>query len=343
MAKISVIIPIYNAEKYLTRCILSVFNQTMKDIEILAIDDGSTDKSLYILEKLQKINPKILKIFTKENGGAGSARNIGLKHATGEFIKFVDADDTLEANALEKMYTIAIEKRVLLVRGNYKTKIGLFQFEDKCNWQNINENKIIDLTQNKNYIVTETPGIGNKLIHQKLLENISFPEKTKWEDLAIIPTIIANSEKIFHLNEPIYNYYLNWNTTIKDFVYKISNILDILKCVEQIEEEMKKRNLFEFYQNQIESLAILHILFRIENAMFWINTSHEVKEIVISSLFAILNEKYSNWQENELIWQYAKKDKLLMYTLTSKRFLNSSYLYVSRNQAEKNITKALKK
>ena len=84
MAKVSVIIPVYNAEKYLNQCISSIANQTMQDIEIIAVDDGSTDKSLILLDQLSEKYKGKLKVFTKENGGAGSARNVGIENSNGE-------------------------------------------------------------------------------------------------------------------------------------------------------------------------------------------------------------------------------------------------------------------
>ena len=235
MPKVSVIIPIYNAEKYISECISSVANQTMEDIEIIAVNDGSTDNTINMLDRMSEKYKGKVKVFNKENGGAGSARNLGLDKASGEFIKFVDADDYLELTILEKMYSIAKEHHVSLVRGNYQTILGPVKMQDKCSWSDVTESKIVDVREDKDYIIKETPGIGNKLIKRDLIGNLRFPEKTKWEDLAIMPIVIASSEKVFHMSEPVYNYRVNMNTTIKDFINKIPNILDIIRCVKNIE------------------------------------------------------------------------------------------------------------
>ena len=276
MTKISVIVPVYNAEKYLKTCISSIANQTLKDIEIIAVNDGSTDRSLDLLDKLSNKYKGKLKIFNKENGGAGSARNIGIENSSGEFIKFVDADDYLKLDILEKMYTIAKENNVSLVRGNYQTIIGPFKMQDKCSWSNILGNQVINVRENKDYIVTETPGIGNKLIKRELIGDLRFPEKTKWEDLAIMPVVVASSEKLFHMDEPIYNYRVNMNTTIKDFINKVPNILDIIKCVENIEDKMKERGLSEEYKKQIYIFYILYL---------------ELKMLCFGLIFHILKKK----------------------------------------------------
>lgn len=339
MPKVSVIVPVYNAEKYIEKCISSIANQTMKDIEILAINDGSTDSSLKKLEKLS-LKYKNIRIFDKENGGAGSARNIGLDNADSEFIKFVDADDYLDVNILEKMYLLAIENNVSLVRGNYRTILGPFKMEDKCSWSNIKGSQIVDVHKNKDYIVTETPGIGNKLIKRDIIGDLRFPEKTKWEDLAIMPIIIAKSEKIFHLDEQVYNYRVNMNTTIKDFICKIPNILDIIKCTENIDKQMKQMGMAEEYKNQIESLYILHTLFRVENAMLWVNLPRDKKEVVINSLIGILDIKYPNWRNNKTVEDYKKVNGLFNLDMNRlSTFYNDKYKVDSFEEAESSIKK----
>ena len=343
MSKISVIVPVYNAEKYLEKCISSIANQTMKDIEIIAINDGSTDNSLNILESLSMRYKGRLRVISKENGGAGSARNIGIENANGEFIKFVDADDYLKLDILERMYNIAKENHVSLVRGNYQTILGPIKMEDKCSFSNVKGNQIIDVKANKDYIVSETPGIGNKLISRDLIGNLRFPERTKWEDLAIMPVIVASSERLFHMDEDVYNYRVNMNTTIEDFIYKIPNILDIIKCVEMLEKNMSMRGLDEEYKNQIESLYILHTLFRVENAMLWINFPHDNKEVVISSLLGILDAKYPNWQESKIIEDYKKRSPLFNFDMNRlDSFTNGKYRVTDREEAEENIRRSFK-
>jgi CDP-glycerol glycerophosphotransferase len=325
MPKVSVIVPVYNAEKYLNQCLSTLANQTLKDIEIIVINDESNDSSLNIMEQWQKQYKDKFKIINQKNGGAGAARNRGLDIANGEFIKFVDADDYLKLDILEKMYSIAKENKVSLVRGNYQTMVGPLKINDKCSWSNINGNQIIDVSKNKNYIVTETPGIGNKLISRELLGNLRFPEKTKWEDLAIMPVVVASSERLFHMDEPVYNYRVNMNTTIKDFINKIPNILDIIKCVEILEQEMTKRNLQEQYKKQIESLYILHTLFRVENAMTWINFPKNKKTIVINSLINILDLKFPNWKDNVIIEEYKNINFLFKYNMNRLSSFQKEY------------------
>ena len=343
MPKVSVIIPVYNAEKYLDKCISSIANQTLQDIEIIAVNDGSTDNSLNVLDRLSEKYKGKLVILEEQNSGAGAARNLGIENAHGEYIKFVDADDYLELEILDRMYSLAKEYNVSLVRGNYQTILGPLKMSDKCSWSNITSSGVIIPRDNKDYMVTETPSVGNKLIGRELLGNLRFPERTKWEDLAIMPVVVASSERLFHLDEPVYNYRVNMNTTVKDFIRKIPSVLDVIKCATIVEEKMAERGLAEEFQDQISSLYIIHTLFRIENAMNWVNFSKDKKDVVVSSLLGILDTMHPNWQQNRLLEQYQKNNPLFALDMKRlKSFVKQEYRNVDKNQAEANIGKAFK-
>ena len=108
--KLSIIAAVYNLEKYLPRCLDALVNQTLKEIEILCVDDGSTDNAPQIIEDYKKRYPDLIKVFHKENGGEFTTRNYGLERALGEYVTFVDTDDWVEPNWAEKLYNVAKEK-----------------------------------------------------------------------------------------------------------------------------------------------------------------------------------------------------------------------------------------
>lgn len=107
--KLSIVAAVYNLQEYLPRCLEALVNQTMKDIEILCVDDGSTDKAPQIIEEYQKKYPEKVKVFHKENGGEFTTRNYGLERAKGEYVTFVDTDDYVEPDWAEKLYNAAKE------------------------------------------------------------------------------------------------------------------------------------------------------------------------------------------------------------------------------------------
>ena len=123
MTKISVIVPVYNTEKYLDRCIQSILAQTYTDFELLLINDGSTDSSGAICDKYAKQDVRV-RVFHKENGGASSARNMGLDNAKGEWVTFCDSDDTLKQNALECLSSYTDKSSIVIANTSYKEQIS---------------------------------------------------------------------------------------------------------------------------------------------------------------------------------------------------------------------------
>ena len=112
MIKLSIIIPVYNVYDYIEQCLKSVVNQTLKEIEVIIVNDGSPDNSQEIIDKYQKKYPKLIKSFIKENGGQGTARNLGLEHAKGKYVSFIDSDDFIDKNFAKEMYTLAEKENV---------------------------------------------------------------------------------------------------------------------------------------------------------------------------------------------------------------------------------------
>ena len=152
--KVSVIVPVYNSGKYLKKCLNSLVNQTLKSIEIIIIDDGSTDKSRKIIAWYKSQYPNIIKVILCSHNGVAYARNLGIKEAQGEYIKFVDADDYLNINTLELMYNAAKEHDVDIVVSPYKMSLGFIKFKDKCNFHKIKTSTLIDVKTETNNIFT---------------------------------------------------------------------------------------------------------------------------------------------------------------------------------------------
>lgn len=226
MYKISVIIPIFNSEIYLKKCLDSVLNQTLNEIEIILIDDGSTDSSLQIIKQYAKKYTNI-KYKTKINEGQAIARNLGIKMASGEFITFVDSDDYIELNMLEKLYNIAKLENSDIVLCDYIEEYGDKNIEKKSLY--IDSDNI-----NKSYILC-VAGPCSKIIKTDLFKNnnIKFLENNIYEDLAIIPSLALYSKNISYCEEILYHYIIRQNSTMQQTEYNnklesIFNVMDFL-------------------------------------------------------------------------------------------------------------------
>ncbi len=208
MAKVSIIIPIYNTEQYLKDCLESVINQTLHDLEIICINDGSTDNSRKILEEYAEKDSRI-KIIDKENSGQSSARNIGVKMATGDFIGFIDSDDWIDLNFFEKLYDAAI---------NYNADIAC------ANLVRVYKNKQKYYLKNKRYKCSEKPRLKyeyaklpdncyvmNRLYNRTKLQksNVVFEEGVIFEDIEYSHKIIYYMDKL--VTVPDTKYYYRYN------------------------------------------------------------------------------------------------------------------------------------
>jgi len=253
--KISVIIPVYNVEKYIKQCLDSVVNQTLKDIEIICIDDGSTDDSLNILEKYANKDDRIV-IIANDHGGAGVARNTGLKIAKGNYVSFIDSDDWIEINTYEKLYNTTISKdadMIFFKMLNYNNENDEFYSTDYYDLTCLKE-LFTDSTYNyhdfkdKIFYIAVSP--CNKLYKRRFLENINvkFPEGLIFEDNPFFFNCILNAKKVL-----LYDEYLYFRRRIKNSVMSSINDkhFDIIPITNEIINVFKNNGLFEEFKKDL--------------------------------------------------------------------------------------------
>ena len=199
---ISVIVPIYNVEKYLTKCIESIINQTYKNLEIILVDDGSPDKSPIICDEYAKKDNRI-KVIHKKNGGLSDARNYGMSLATGEYISFIDSDDYIDEEMYEKMIFELINNDSDIVscaiNNVYSDRVESSYIEERVYDTELALKNLIlgrDLNQT----------VWNKLYKKDVINGILFEKGKINEDDFWTYQVFANSKKIITLNKPLYNY-----------------------------------------------------------------------------------------------------------------------------------------
>ena len=262
MYKLSVIIPVYNVENYLRECLDSITNQTVKDIEIICIDDGSSDNSPDILKEYQKKDSRI-KIITKENGGQASARNLGIKEAQGEYIAFIDSDDFIEAEMLEKLYTKAKDDNLdiamcKIATYNNQTKeikdnvwyymLGIFRDFEK---DIFNHKDTKEFTCN----IAVTP--YNKIYKTSLIKDngILFPEGLIFEDEKFFYDTYLRAKRVSIIPEFLYYYRVNRKGSTVD-IEKENDYTDIIEISKQIRQTFKETNNYEDYKYLLNNRLI---------------------------------------------------------------------------------------
>lgn len=261
---ISVIVPVYNVEKYIEECISSIINQTYKNLEVIIVNDGSKDNSLQIVKRLAIKDNRII-IIEKENGGLSSARNAGLKIAKGNLICFIDSDDYLECSMIEKMYNNMIEYNadlsvVRVIQDFSNNKYEYFDFSQ-------GEDKTYLNTEGGNWLFYDCSifhPVWNKLYKKELIDFI-FEEKIKRnEDILFNGKYLTNCNSIIICNEPLYyqrqrksslcHSGRNIKDEIKNIDTVISGIFDYIS-IKKVSSE-KKEELIKYINFRLDILYI---------------------------------------------------------------------------------------
>lgn len=208
---ITVIVPIYNTEKYLKRCIDSILEQTYKEIELILVNDGSTDKSEDICKEYLKNDNRII-YYKIENGGQGRARNYALDRCNGEWISFIDSDDWIENDMFEKMINMAETNECDIAICGWYRNHGFKQIEQPT----IKDVKYYNnLELMKEYLSSNiiTSSMCNKIYKKKLWEDTRFPELRAREDAAVLYKILSKSKKAVYIGESKYIQYVRPGST----------------------------------------------------------------------------------------------------------------------------------
>ena len=259
---LSVIIPVYNVENYLRECLESVINQTLKDIEIICIDDGSTDNSLNILKEYSKKDKRI-KIITKENGGQATARNLGIRQCQGDYIAFIDSDDFIEPTMLEKLYSKAKDNNLDIAM----CKIATYNNQTEEIKDNVwyymlgvfrdFEKEIFSHKDTKEFTCNIAVTPYNKIYKTSLLKenNILFPEGLIFEDEKFFYDTYLRAKRVSIVDEFLYYYRINRKGSTVN-INKENDYTDIIEISKQIRQTFKDTNNYEDYKYLINNRLI---------------------------------------------------------------------------------------
>lgn len=279
---ISIIVPVYNTQGYLDKCLSSIVNQTYKNIEIIIIDDGSTDDSKQIIEKYMKVDKRI-SYYYQNNSGVSVARNNGIEKSIGEFIAFIDSDDYIDEKFIEKMYFAIGEDDAFSICGTINV-----EYDGK--------EKFVPVVKE---LVETFRGIANyrRMINKKILlkSKIKFSNLKICEDLEFYSKLMLyNNMKYSIVNECLY-YYVKRNDSLIHTYNK--NQEDTIKAVDNIIDFCKVINKFEAYKPELEYLYIAHVIGGYTKRIILNGISEEdFKDIFIN-----ITSGYPKWYENKYV------------------------------------------
>lgn len=290
---VSVIVPIYNVEKYLKNCIECLIQQSYEELEILLIDDGSTDTSGQIADQYAMKDPRIHVIHQK-NGGLSAARNKGLDVAKGEYICFVDSDDTVHHDFIKTLFGLCEEKHCEIAQCGFlrtseiRNEDKMIDCMDACIYTNI---EMLDKIYSA--LSVETIVAWNKLYHREVFNGVKFPEGMLHEDEATTFRLIYNASHVVRISQPLYYYYQN-DLGIMRKNYSLKR-LDILKALEMRMQFFKEKELTELYYKDTYKY-LCKILIQYYEVAHMQETHKEVLQSLIQKYHAQLKDsKDSRW------------------------------------------------
>jgi len=295
MPKVSIIVPVYNVEFYLTRCIDSLVNQTLKDIEIILVDDGSTDESGKLCDRYAEKDNRI-KVIHKINGGLSDARNAGLDKCTGNYIGFVDGDDYIDVNMFEILYRTSIR---------YKTDISVGSLTSVINNKIVKDIDSFKLYKNVEEYITDaflgriSVSVCNKLYRRQIFENLRFKVGKTSEDAYIFLTSVLGM-KNFALDGRAKYYYVHrensittarYNEKIYDVIEAYRLNLNIIKSMYPKIVDVAEYKLLWSYRVTLDRILLFSDYSRYQDKVV------QLQNLIRSNLYRALNNKYMKRSE----------------------------------------------
>lgn len=287
---VSVIIPVYNVKEYFHKCIESVANQTYSDIEIILVDDASTDASANYCDLWAENDKRVKVIHHSENRGHGEARNTGVEICKGEFLTFLDSDDWWELNFIEKMMEFAEQDNLDMVICDI-----LYEYQGEKKYSELSEirlegGKICSAKKNRNIINTARTFLWGKLYKTEFYKSLLIKQPPLgFDDLAVVPYIVSQAEKIVRCPMPLYHYlrYREGNT-----VDNIDNLYGIKDALSILFDYFRASGTYEFYYSYLRKLAFSQVRFAIRKIGL---ARRESYANLINQLTDFMDKNFPGW------------------------------------------------
>ena len=299
--KVSVIVPVYKVEKYLEKCLDSLVNQTLKDIEVIVVNDGSPDNSQKIIDKYVKKYSNI-KGYIKENGGLSDARNYGIKKASGEYIAFLDSDDYVTSDMYEKMYLKAKEKDFDMVVCDIN-----YVYDDHTKIVESGVNR--DTTDIKSVYKSIHPAAWNKIFKSDLLDDIEFKKGVWFEDLEFIYRLLPRVKSIGVIHEA-FNQYIQREGSITNTVNL--KIYDYISNLNGVIDFYKKRKIYDEYKKELEYVYVRYIYATFVKSVSRYNYDEYLK--AVDEAIKNVREYFPKYRKNSYFYKSLKGIYLVLFS-----------------------------
>lgn len=308
--KVSIIVPVYNVYEYLDKCLKSLVNQELKEIEIIIVNDGSPDNSQEIIDKYQKKYPNI-KAYKKENSGLSDTRNMGIKYASGEYIAFVDSDDTIKSDMFLKMYEKAKSGDFDIVTSDIKY---VYSDHDEV----IKTTPYNDTEDIRKVFIDLYPAVCPKIFKRELFtkNNLKFKSGVWFEDVEFMYRLLPYIKKIGVIHEPFYEYLQREKSITSSISPKIYDYIDNMNGVV---DYYKENGLYEKYHKELEYAYVRYLYATfIKTCLGYDKTSF--MEAVNKAIENVHNH-FPKYRRNKYFYKSLKGLYLVMFNKTLAKIL----------------------
>lgn len=301
--KLSIVAAVYNLEKYLPRCLDALINQTLQEIEILCVDDGSTDSAPQIVDEYAAKYPEKIKAFHKPNGGEFTTRNYGLERATGEYVTFVDTDDYVEPNWAEKLYRAAKENDAdMAVCGFERIDIKTNKVVSKD--MTAYGHAVKEITGENDFMVSINPAPWNKIYKREKIKDLRFMNFRGFNDMIFLASSYTKINKVAYVPDVLYHYYLRYDSQIH--TVNIHDVENFKKYLLELKRLYIQENKYEEMKFVLDEMVFLHLGVSVMYRASYdktINMKNTMKETI-----KYLDENFSTWRKNPFLsFRYARK------------------------------------
>lgn len=294
--KLSIVALVYNLEKYLPRCLDALVNQTLQEIEILCVDDGSTDSAPQIVDDYAKRYPDKVKAFHKPNGGEFTTRNYGLERAKGEYVTFVDTDDYVSDDWAEKLYNAAKK---------YNADMAVCGFERI----DLATNKVVskdmigygdcvkEINPKEDFMVFINPAPWNKIFKREKVKDLRFQNFRGFNDMIFLASSYSKIEKIAFVPEVLYHYFLRYDSQIH--TVNSQDVENFKKYLLQLKDLYIKENKYEDMKYIIDFMAFLHLGMSV---MYRASYDKSINmKLMMKDTIKYLDENFTTWRKSPFL------------------------------------------
>ena len=290
MPKVSVIVPFYNVEKYIEKCLESLVNQTLQEIEIILVNDGSQDDSEKIAKEFQEKYSNKIKYYEKPNGGLGDARNFGINYATGEYIAFLDSDDYVEPTMYEEMYEKAKQENADMVECDF-----WWEYPNKKR-----EDIGLEYSNQKEMLYKSRVVAWNKLIKTEIYQNhpdARFAVGLRYEDVEGFYKILPYIKNVAYVRK-CFIHYIQRQGSISNTQNKRNE--EIFTVLDNVINYYKKNNLYDEFKDELEYIFARYLLCSSFLRIVKIKDK-SIKQELLNKTWENLNTKFPNWKKNKIL------------------------------------------